>query len=125
MRWLVVVLTITLLVSLPLAGGPPMTRLRVEVKDLKDRPIERASVIVRFQTPRSIKRLGIKSKKQWETRTSQDGVASFPSMPQGTVTILVIAKNYQTFGGEFDILEAEKTIQIKLNPPQPQYTAHP
>ena len=36
----------------------------------------------------------------------------------------IIAKDYQTFGQNFDVDEEQKTIEIKLNPPQPQYSAH-
>jgi hypothetical protein len=45
-------------------------------------------------------------------------------MPQGTIRIQVNAKNYQTFGQVFEVKEPEKTIEIKLNPPQPQYSSH-
>jgi hypothetical protein len=38
--------------------------------------------------------------------------------------VQIIAKEYQTFGQNFDVDEEEKTIDIKLNPPQPQYSAH-
>ena len=34
------------------------------------------------------------------------------------------AKGYQTFGKVFQIDEDEKTIEITLNPPQQQYSAH-
>ena len=47
-----------------------------------------------------------------------------PSVPQGKIQVQVIAKDYQTFGQNFDIDEDEKTIDVKLNPPQPQYSAH-
>lgn len=110
--------------ALPLAGDDPMTRLRVEVTNHKEQPIPRASVIVRFIEGRSIKKFGKKIKRQWEMRTNQDGVASFPAMPQGTVTVLVIAERYQTFGDKIELNEEEKTLQVKLNPPQPQYSAH-
>jgi len=36
----------------------------------------------------------------------------------------VIAKGYQTFGQTFEVMEEEKTIEVQLNPPQPQYSAH-
>jgi hypothetical protein len=36
----------------------------------------------------------------------------------------VIAKNYQTFGDNFDVDEDQKTVEIKLKPPQAQYSAH-
>ena len=49
---------------------------------------------------------------------------TFPSIPQGKIRIQVIAKGYQTFGKIFDITEEEKTVDITLNPPQQQYSAH-
>jgi hypothetical protein len=36
----------------------------------------------------------------------------------------VIASGYQTFGKDFEVREAEKTLDVNLNPPQPQYSAH-
>ena len=52
------------------------------------------------------------------------GIAKLPSIPQGKILIQIIAKNYQTFGQNFDVDEENKTIEIKLNPPQAQYTVH-
>lgn len=101
-----------------------MTRLRIEVKTLKDKPIEQASVIVRFVEGRSAAKLGKKIRTNWELKTNQDGVAKIPPIPQGKVLIQVIAKNYQTFGETFDINEEEKTVVIRLNPPQAPYSAH-
>jgi hypothetical protein len=112
-----------LLVSALLADDP-MTRLRVEVRSRSDKPVERASVIVNFVEGRSVVKLGKKIMTHWELRTNQEGVAKVPSLPQGKVKIQIIAKNYQTFGQIFDIDEEEKTIVIKLNPPQQQYSAH-
>ena len=110
--------------ALPVLARTPMTRLQVEVTNHKDEPVQRAAVIVRFVRGRSIKKFGRKKRTQWEMKTNQEGIAKFPSMPQGKVLIQVIADKYQTFGGQFDVNEEEKTIQIKLNPPQPQYSAH-
>ncbi len=107
-----------------LVADPPMSKLRIEVKTLSDKPVERASVVVRFIEGRSVAKLGKKIITNWETRTNQDGVARIPTIPQGKVRIQVIAKGYQTFGQTFDVLEEEKTIEIKLNPPQPQFSAH-
>jgi hypothetical protein len=119
-----IVLALTVSAGLPLSAGPPMTKLRVEVRSSSNKPIDRATVIVRFLSSRSIQRLGFKRRTQWELKTNQDGVASLPSIPQGKIRIQVHAKNYQTFGGEFEVLEEEKTLGIVLNPPQSQYTSH-
>ena len=110
--------------SLPVLADPPMTRLRIEVKSLGGKPVERASVIVRFVEGRSVIKFGKKIRTSWETRTSMEGVAKIPSLPQGKILIQVIAKGYQTFGQDFEITEEEKTIEVRLNPPQPQYSVH-
>jgi hypothetical protein len=57
-------------------------------------------------------------------RSNQEGEANVPAVPQGSIRIQVNAKGYQTFGQVFEIDDPEKTIEIKLNPPQQQYTSH-
>ena len=101
-----------------------MTRLKVEVQTLGGKPIDRAAVIVKFVEGRSVVKLGKKDITRWEVRTNQDGVAKIPALPEGKVRIQVNAKGYQTFGDMFDAEGEEKTIVIKLNPPQQQYSAH-
>ena len=119
------VLLIALLVSaLPPLTAAPMTKLRIEVRNADDKPVERASVIVQFVEGRSIVKLGKKIQTRWELKTNQEGVAKIPTIPQGKIRIQVSAKQYQTFGEVFDVDEEEKTLRVKLNPPQPQYSAH-
>jgi hypothetical protein len=107
-----------------LYADAPMTKLSVEVKTEGGRPVDRAAVVVRFIEGRSVIKLGKKIRTQWEVRTNQEGMVRIPSVPQGKIQIQVIAKGYQTFGQVFDVAEEEKTIEIKLNPPQPQFSAH-
>lgn len=107
-----------------LMADDPMTKLRVEVRTQGDKPIDRAAVIVNFVEGRSVVKLGKKIVTHWELRTNQDGVAKVPALPEGKIRIQVTAKNYQTFGQMFDVDGDEKTIVIKLNPPQQQYSAH-
>ena len=102
----------------------PMTKLKVNVRSLTDKPIDRAAVIVQFVEGRSVIKLGKKIQTRWEVRTNQEGFAKIPAIPQGKIRVQVIAKGYQTFGDVFDVAEEDKTLQIKLNPPQPQYSAH-
>jgi len=124
MRAVWIVVFVLGLFSTPLLADPPMTTLRIEVKNLAGRPVERASVVVRFVQGRSVAKFGKKIRVNWETRTSMEGVAKVPPLPQGEIMIQVIAKGYQTFGGKFEVEEPAKTIEIKLNPPQPQYSVH-
>lgn len=101
-----------------------MTKLTIEVTNDDGKPVDRASVIVRFVKGHSLVKLGKHVNTQWEMKTNQEGRVTIPPIPQGTILVQVIAKNYQTFGDNFDVDEPEKTIPIKLNPPQKQYSAH-
>jgi hypothetical protein len=111
--------------ALPVLAEPPMTKIRVEVrKATTDKPVERASVVVRFVEGRSVVKLGKKIMTSYQMRTNQDGVATIPAIPQGKIQIQVIAKGFQTFGQIIDIGEEEKTVEVKLNDPQPQFSVH-
>jgi hypothetical protein len=119
----IAILAALALVASALAGAP-MTALRIEVKTLEGRPVDRASVLVRFVEGRSVVKLGKKIRTSWELRTNQEGAVKIPPIPQGKILVQVIAKGYQTFGGTFDVTEEEKTLEVKLKPPQAQYSAH-
>jgi hypothetical protein len=101
-----------------------MTTLTISVKGPSGKPVEGASVIVKFVKGHSITKLGTKIRKEWELRTNQEGLVKIPPIPQGTILVQIIAKDYQTFGQNFDVDQEEKTLDITLNPPQPQYSAH-
>ncbi len=88
------------------------------------KPLENADVVVKFVKGRSAIKLGKKIRISWEMRTNQDGLAKVPEIPQGTILIQVIAKGYQTFGQTYEVDETEKSIQVKMNSPQEQYSAH-
>ena len=107
-----------------LGAAEMMTTLTVEVKTLGGNPVDRASVIVKFVKGRAKMKLGKKILKTWETRTNQEGLAKIPPIPQGSIQVQVIAKGYQTFGQTFEVYQIEKTIEVKLNSPQEQYSAH-
>ena len=110
--------------AVPLAAKPPMTLLKIQVTSPAGKPVDRAEVVVRFVKGHSIAKLGKSVHTTWDLRTNEDGIAKIPPIPQGTILVQVIAKNFQTFGGTFDVDEEEKTLSIKLNPPQEQYSAH-
>ena len=112
--------TIMLLGCLTLTGAKS-TRLTVQVNAADGgRPIDRASVIVKFRHG-----LNVNMKKiitNWETKTNQAGFVVIPTMPQGEVQIQIIAANYQTFGDIYQLDQDTQTIAIKLNRPQAQYS---
>jgi hypothetical protein len=107
-----------------LCAAVDTTALTVQVKTLGDHPVDNASVVVKFVKGRAKMKLGKKILKAWEVRTNQEGIARIPPIPQGSILVQVIAKGYQTFGQTFDIDEEKKTIEVKLNPPQAQYSSH-
>lgn len=119
MRYLI----LSLALALPFMGAD-LTRLTIQVKTKSGRPVEHASVIVKFVKGHSVAKFGKKIRTEFELQTNEEGVAKIPPIPQGTILVQVIAKNYQTFGQNFDVDEEEKTLDITLNPPQAQYSAH-
>lgn len=100
------------------------TKIKVVVTTESGKPVDRANVRVMFASGRSVAKLGKKVRTSWEMRTSQEGIANIPSLPKGKILVQVNAKNFQTYGETFDVDEDERTIEVKLNPPQNQYSAH-
>jgi uncharacterized GH25 family protein len=110
-----------LLCGLPLVAANPTTKLTVQVNSADTgKPVDRASVIVNFRHGRNVNMKKILT--NWETKTDQQGHVSIPAIPQGEVTIQIIAQNYQTFGDVYQLDQVEQTVTIKLNRPQPQYS---
>ena len=106
------------------AHAADMTRLAIVVKTPSGKPVDRASVIVRFIEGRSVVKLGKTIRTTFEMKTNQEGEVKIPEIPRGKIRIQIIAKGYQTYGEIHEIEEPEKTLEIKLNPPQQQYSSH-
>ena len=98
-----------------------MTKLTVEVLSADTgKPVDRASVIVRFRHGRNVNLKKIVT--NWETKTNQQGKVTIPAIPQGEVTIQVIASDFQTFGDVYQLVQESETETIKLKRPQAQYS---
>ena len=115
-----------LLVSAFAVYAANMTKLLIVVKTQGGRPIDRAEVIVRWHANEKHPRAGFGKavRTTFEMRSNQEGEADVPSIPQGSILVQVNAKGYQTFGKVFQVEDEEKTLEITLNPPQQQYSAH-
>jgi hypothetical protein len=111
--------------ALPAMADPPQTVITVAVKNDRDKPIDNAAVILDFLGSRQFTKLGKRKPIHWEMHTNQQGLAKFPPIPQGTIQVQVVASRYQTTGKQYDINSEEKRLNITLNRPQPQYSAHP
>jgi uncharacterized GH25 family protein len=122
MRRLLLFVLVSLATSGPVRAAD-LTTLKIVVTTPSGKPVERAEVVVRFGG-RSVVKFGKMVRTSWEVRTTQQGVADIPEMPKGKIRVQVVAKGYQTFGQTFDVDEDQRTIEVKLNPPQEQYSAH-
>ncbi len=114
-----------LALAVPLVGSSPQTTIKVVVKNQYEKPVENAAVILDFLGSHQITKLGKRKPIHWEVKTNQEGIAHFPPVPEGTVQLQVITSRYQTYGKKMDVEGQEKTVDITLNPPQKQYSAHP
>jgi hypothetical protein len=101
------------------------TSVIVKIKNTHDKPVDNAEVILDFLGSHQVEKLGKRKQVHWEVHSNQEGVARFPPVPQGTIQIQVVAKGYQTFGDKYEIDTDSKGIDVTLNPPQSQYSAHP
>jgi hypothetical protein len=118
--------TVFFALALP-ALADEFTKLEIHVLSPTGRGIENASVTVKFAAnlPKDKdKPPSKKLRKEWDVKTNQDGVIKLPTIPKGYILIQVRADNYQTFGQTFEVKEDDRVVEIKLNPPQPQYSAH-
>ena len=119
-----IALIVVVALAIPVAApAKDLTKLKIVVTNTNGKPVDRANVIVRFGG-RKVVKLGKKVMTQWEMRSTQEGIADIPEMPKGSIRVQVIAKGYQTFGEKMEIKEEEKTVEVKLKPPQSQYSAH-
>ena len=100
------------------------TRLTILVNNENGKPVDRASVVVKFKNGRSVKKFGKTIRTSWELRTNQEGLVKIPPIPQGDILIQVIAKGYQTYGDTLTIEEPTHTVDVKLSRPAKQYSAH-
>lgn len=109
--------------SLP-GSAPPETQITVKLTNQFGKPVENAYVILDFVGDHKASKFGMREKLHWEVRSNMQGTTHFPSIRQGKVRLQVIANGYQTYGEVFDIQETEKTIEVKMLPPQKQYSVH-
>lgn len=118
-------LTLLLAAVLPLSLGAAdkdYTDIKLVVTDAeKGTPVPRAAVTLRFAAP---KRLRKDEKFEWDMKTDGRGQVTIPYVRSGKVRLLVFSKGYQTFGEDFTITGPEHTIEVKLNRPGGQYSAH-
>jgi len=97
----------------------PSTRVTIEVTGgEKDRPIENASVYLKY-----VEEHKIAKNKQFElnVKTNREGIAHIPDAPLGRVEIQIVAEGWKTFGRWYDITDSKEPIKIHLDRPPRWY----
>lgn len=117
-------LSLFLALCFSLCAEDTKTTIRVMITNQYDKPVENAEVILDFLGSRQITKGGMKKRVHWEVHTNQEGIAHFPPVPAGTVQLQVNKLNYQTYGKKVEVAGAEQLVEIKLDPPQSQYSTH-
>jgi hypothetical protein len=95
---------------------PPTSKIQVRVlKDFNGKPIENASVI--FHT--------LKDPGNMELKSDEDGKALIDVVPTGeTVRLQIIAKGYQTYGGDYNVDSDDMSIEVRMKRPGAQYSIY-
>jgi Carboxypeptidase regulatory-like domain len=95
---------------------PPTSKIEVTVlKDFNGKPIENASVI--FHT--------LNDPGNMELKSNEDGKATIDVLPIGeTIRLQIIAKGYQTYGGDYKIEKDQMAIEIRMKRPGEQYSIY-
>jgi len=98
---------------------PPMSKVTVTVLRAADgKPLKNAAVV--FHPA-----LGDTQEGNMELKTNDEGVATLSIVPTGSqVLVQVIMQGYRTFGQKYDVPGSEKSITIKLLPPDQQYSVY-
>lgn len=91
----------------------------VVLKEENGNPVRNASVILH-----AVDKNGKQEKGGMQLKTDSEGKASFSGIPYGKLRIQVIAHGFQTFGEDYDVQQSTQTFEIKLKPPQKQYSIY-
>jgi hypothetical protein len=95
---------------------PPTSHVDVTILRRDDgKPIENAAVVFQLEG----------DKGNMELKTDEDGKTMIDVLPTGSKVLLqVIAKGYQTFGGDYTINKPQMAILVKLRRPGAQYSIY-
>lgn len=118
-------LLVVSVVAVPVAPAADLTELIVVVQNEGGEPIPRASVIVgQIKSKPGATKIKVR-KSRLQLRTSMQGTAPLPPIPQGRYMIQVISAGYQTYGSADLVLDQpEQTLTITLEPPHEQISVH-
>jgi|SRR4051812_37694620 hypothetical protein len=88
------------------------------LKEYNGKPVRNASVVLHLVDKKG------KQKGSQQIKTNAEGVASYPGVPYGKVRVQVIAPDFQTYGEDIEVKQAEVAMTVKLKRPQEQYSIY-
>jgi hypothetical protein len=91
----------------------------VVLRDYNGKPIKNASVILH-----PVNGKGKQEKGGFELKTDTDGKTQFNGVPYGVLRVQVLAPGFQTYGEDYNIGQAQMTIEIKLKRPSGQFSVY-
>ncbi len=96
------------------------TNLTVVVTDAETgQPINQARLTLDFAEPGNPQKLKRSKKLSYSAKTNPQGHYKFPSIPMGTIRLIVTAERHQAFSEEFELEKENQAIEVKLKKPQP------
>jgi len=128
------VLAFALLLSLPAFAESDQNKNKDKDNDQDTDAVASLSFLVRKDNGKplinavvvlhEVNRKGQQAKGGVELKTDLDGKASYEGVPYGKIRVQVLAKGFQTFGGDYDINQPTIDISISLKRPQAQYSIY-
>jgi Carboxypeptidase regulatory-like domain len=94
--------------------------LTVVVTDAETgQPVNQARLTLEFTEPGDPSKLRRSQKLSYSAKTNAQGHYKFPSLPKGTIRLIVTADRHQSFSKEFELEKENQVIEVKLKKPQP------
>jgi len=128
------VLAFALLLSLPAFAESDQTKNKDKNNDQDTDAVASLSFLVRKDNGKplinavvvlhEVNGKGQQAKGGVELKTDLDGKASYEGVPYGKIRVQVLAKGFQTYGGDYDINQPTLEISISLKRPQAQYSIY-
>jgi hypothetical protein len=99
---------------------PELVTVNVFVKDAgDDKPVAFARLTLTYREEGSAIRLKKGKSISLSAKTNLQGRYKFVNIPKGTIRLMVIADNRQTYGQEIEIDQDNQLVEVKLRKPQP------
>lgn len=102
------------------ADESELVSVNILVKDAgNDQPVSFARLTLQYQQEGSKIKLKKGKTISLNAKTNLQGRYKFVNVPKGTVRLMVIADQRQTYGQEIQVEQDNQLIEVKLRKPQP------